>query len=466
MKIRLMNNFKLTTFALALFIMNLPNAIIAQSSPKKMSNEEGWIMRKNSKNNQYERFFAIGTWRIPGYEFDNMPGDNGDIFRQKTQYFNIVFVATGQQKDYMQGKIHMVLPFSSAVHGYLNKIKGLPTGEDKDYYRSQYLKVAVNDPAFEQAVDSSIDYDIINHGGFEIAFSNIDELAIGGGYRWCIPPSVGAKIYDRVKRKMADAIVYVDLVGHARGNTYLFEQLYLQNHASMPKDPPYELLSEEARKCKIPLLGFYQAYNGFPVYEFKNGSYYYKQYDFETLKSLWYENTKRVAVGYKGSGNVFGINAYGDFREYPLLSGITVDALREGLGTDVPIWLYFDGNGYAKPANMSVEEYVKNVTCQMYTSIIHGATGIFFWNDPNKTSAVFDAFQPVLKEMTENVPFLKLKTIERRNNGDLHLMIKQDKKGKKWIFASNTSKTDVQSLSVAGVKKKSLLPLEVYVASF
>ena len=34
---------------------------------------------------------------------------------------------------------------------------------------------------------------------------------------------------------------------------------------------------------------------------------------------------------------------------------------------------------------MEVNEYVKELKCQMYTSITHGATGVFFWNDRTKT---------------------------------------------------------------------------------
>jgi len=164
----------------------------------------------------------------------------------------------------------------------------------------------------------------------------------------------------------------------------------------------------------------------------------YNNIDFETLKNIWYENVRIISSAYKNNGNVFSINAFRDFYANPILSGITVDALREGLGGDVPIWLYFDGNGYAKPANVTAEYYVKSVKCQIYTSIIHGATGIFFWNDWSKTPEVFDVLLPMLKELNGYLPIIKSNTIEMKIDNDLHVMVK-DFNGKKYIIASNTS---------------------------
>ena len=136
------------------------------------------------------------------------------------------------------------------------------------------------------------------------------------------------------------------------------------------------MLSSDARACKLPLLGFYQAFDGSPVYHFKGGNYSYVEYDFNELSRLWVENLRILANAYKENGDVFGINAFRDFYAHPVLAGITVDAMREGLGEGAPIWLYFDGNGYAKPGNVSPSAYLKNVKCQIYTAIVHGATGI------------------------------------------------------------------------------------------
>jgi len=184
------------------------------------------------------------------------------------------------------------------------------------------------------------------------------------------------------------------------------------------------------------------------------------------LKRLWFENIKICAAGFKNSGDVFGINAFRDFVAYPILSGITVDAIKAGINPNIPVWLYFDGNGYAKSPKVSTEDYVKNVKCQMYTSIVHGATGILFWNDRSKKPEVFDAIAPVVKEMKDNVKIFVLKTVETKADNDLHYVIKQKDSKHKYIIATNTSLTNTLPINVKGVNKKSLKPLEVYVASF
>ena len=101
----------------------------------------------------------------------------------------------------------------------------------------------------------------------------------------------------------------------------------------------------------------------------------------------------------------------------------------------------------------------------MYTSITHGATGIFFWNNPSGQE-VWDALQPTLEEMKGNLDIIKLKTLEKRDNDNMHLMIKRDDKGQKYIIATNTSKTSSVPLNVENLEKNSLGPLEVYISPF
>lgn len=434
--------------------------------------EDGWALQKVGSGDRFEKFFAIGSWHLPGYTFTDsaeMDGQdyekNAALFKERSAPFNMVFMTPGLQKEYMSDIIHILNPFSPILHRYIDQATGLPKGKDKAYYRSQYMKSVVDSPEFEAYLDAEIQKILETLPNDQYIYSHIDEIALGGVSKWAIPPSMGAKIYERVKFNDPNALVFVDLLGHCKGSTYLFEENYLQTHDSLPKDPPYELVDPGAVECEIPLLGFYQAHNGLPVYQFNNGKYSYTEYDFDTLKSLWYENTKLIASGYKGNGDLFGINAFRDFFAHPVLSGITVDALKEGLGAEVPIWLYFDGNGYAKPSTMTPENYIEIVKCQIYTSIIHGATGILFWNDWNKKPEVFDVLLPMLKELNDNLPIITLKTIEMKVDNDLHIMIKEDKKGRKQIIATNTSKTDKIGIDIAGVDKKELEPLEVYVST-
>lgn len=431
---------------------------------------DGWILKKNDGNKKYERFFAIGTWHVPGYIFTDSvetaaaATKNAAVFKARTAPFNMVFVTPGQQKRYMSEKIHILNPFSPMLHHYLDRIPGLPKEKDKDYYRSQILKQEVNKPEFDHYLDSAITDLMKKLPNDRYIYSHIDEIALGGVSKWMVPPAVGAKIYERVRKVDKKALVFVDLLGHGRGSTYFFEQNYLAKNHAMPLAPPYDLLDANAVANKtVPLLGFFQAADGQPVYEFdKDGRYAYKNYDLETLKALWFENVRLIAKAYKGSGNVFGMNAFMDFNAHPVMAAVTTDALKAGLGADTPVWLYFDGNGYAKPAQVSPEAYINLVKCQIYTSIIHGATGILFWNDWSKKPDVFNALLPMLKELRANMEVIRLPTIAMQAEGHRHVLIKQGAQ-KKYVIASNTSKTETIVMNLSETNKKTLQPLAVHI---
>lgn len=437
-------------------------------NPKpEIKDTESWVYRKNNLSGRGEKFFGIVHYNFPGYLHHRDPDPdsrNEAIFKEKTAHVNTIIIDDKFVKPYMSDKI--LIPSNYLrwrIQNYLAK-QNIPQGVDKDYYGTQFLKQNVNNVNLVAELDNGIDVLKNKFRNFDLEYNTIDEIALGGLGHYYTPPSIGEKLYDRIKKKENDPLVLVDLLGHGRGSAFFFEQNYLKEHSSMPEDPPYELLSEEARANKtIPLLGFFEAYDGTPVYNFdRNGRYSYNNIDFESYKKMWFENVKQIAAAYKNSGNLFSLNAYNDFFRYPILSGITVDAIKAGVG-DMPVWIYFDGNGYSKPASMSAEDYVNEVKCQIYTSIVHGATGVMFWSDTTKEPYVFDALTPMLIELNENVHIFKMNTTESTIINDLHVMIKGDK-GKKYIIATNTSKTTPVSLNVDGVSKKTLGALEVYVA--
>jgi hypothetical protein len=191
------------------------------------------------------------------------------------------------------------------------------------------------------------------------------------------------------------------------------------------------------------------------------GNYSYTQYDRDSLKRIWFENLKILAEDYQANGDVFGINAFRDYYALPELAGLTVDALKAGLGDDVPLWIYFDGNGYAKPASVIPSDYLLNVKCQIYTAIIHGATGVLFWNDWSKTPEVFDHLLPVMEELKNNLPMITLDVVERVADGNKHMVIKGGG-NKKYVIATNSSKTEVVTIDLPNGNTLSLKPLEVY----
>ena len=436
------------------------------------TNQDGWVLRKTPGSATYEKFFAIGLWNMPGYTINAMEEDPVAYRKSSKQYldntplYNMAYMMPGKDKD-AQGRVEITgsIGFYDMLNAYQAAIPGIPNDANKDYARRQYIKNHVNDKSFVNALDSAISSLIELNGPVDHIWAPIDEIVGGGaGNGWCWHPEVGQKMKERINKQEKNTLVYTDLVGIATGNSFLFERNYLRNHDAMPATPPFEELGKDAKIMKDrPLLGFIQSYDGRPTYQ--NGTLNYTEYDLETLKTLFFENIKISAREYKGCGDVFGINAFIDCNTYPTLSGVTVDAIKAGIGPDTPVWMFFDGNGYAKPNDESVDRFVQNLKCQIYTSIIHGATGILFWNDRSNTPEIFKALEPMVKELTDNLPIVYMNTAESKFVNDLHYMIKDDK-GSKFIIAANTSKTVTIELNIPNVSKKSLMPLEVFVSKF
>lgn len=57
----------------------ISNFLYAQDS--KWIIQDGWVLKKTSQQNEYEKFFAIGLWGIPGYSFNKL-----SVKEEKLQY--------------------------------------------------------------------------------------------------------------------------------------------------------------------------------------------------------------------------------------------------------------------------------------------------------------------------------------------------------------------------------------------
>ena len=467
----LRNSILLYSLFIIILGTSCKNRYNSQRSPEKDKNglvDEGWYFKKT--NGVTEKFFPIGAWNIPGFKVGE--SNNVVVYNKQTRNINMSFTRNPSQRNDL---MYISIKPSLILMDFLSKIPEIKSkGNEKGFYESMYLRNIESDKELLSKLDEELSNHVLQYKDVERAYLPIDEVSMGLAMNyWFTPPVVGDVIYKKLQTIDPNTIVFADLAGHGKGSTLFFEKRYLKDHSSMPNTPPYEATNESAQSYAkvaldkekgLPLLSFLEGFNGVPAYEFKNGSYSYTSYTLEELKSFHYENIKAYAKEYKGNGNAFGINAFMDFRDHPVLAGITVDAIRAGLGNSkVPIWLFFDGTGYAQ-GNIATDDYVNQVRCQMYTSIIHGATGIFFWNDRRRTAEVWDALQPTLEEMKSHLDIIKLKTLEKRSDDNLHIMIKKDDKGQKYIMASNTSKTESIPLRVDNVKKDSLAPLEVYVS--
>lgn len=425
--------------------------------------EKGWVMKKAPGCKKYKRFFAIGIWNVPGYNKIAME-DAGDDYRESTRPFfngtklyNMVFMNPGKP-GFPNHRIEIMgsIPFYKTLKAFQKSLPGLAVDKDWQYKARNYLREHPDDSRFVSMMDSSI-LDIRKRcSNTDHVWAQIDEIVQGGsGGDWSWYPEIGEQIAKRIKKQEKNTLIYTDLMGMPRGNSYLFALNYFKTHKTMPKEPPYEILPKVKRHN---LNAFAQSYDGTPVYI--DGTFDYTPLDSARLIDAIYTNIKLCSKDYKQCGDVFGVNVFMDTNRYPILSGISVDAIKEGVGEDRPVWIFFDGNGYAVPDGESVPFFIKNLKCQMYTSLIHGATGVMFWNDREKSTDIFNGLNKVVAEMTARENVLKMDTEKKSWNGDLHYMIK--KNGKlRYLIASNTNKKQNKILHLPGMKSLNLRPLDV-----
>ncbi|MDO5571791.1 MAG: hypothetical protein Q4F97_10070 [Bacteroidales bacterium] len=450
----------------ALVLLLSLTAVFSQQSKWKV--KDGWAMRKEAGKLGYEKFFAVGVWNIPGYNKEAMENDpegyrkSAKIYLDKSDNYNAVYLSPGKDKD-SKGRVEVTgsIGFYETLKEIQSRIPNLSSNKDNAYQARQYIKENVNSEWFTAPIDSMIKSIKKAYGKNDYIWAPIDEIVNGGaGSGWCWHPEVGEMIKERINKECPNTLVFTDLVGIARGNAYLFEKNYLKKHSDMPKEVPYSELGEDAQFVEErPLLGFVQGYDGSPVYV--NGSLNYVDYSLYDLKRLFYENMKICAKDYRKCGDVFGINAFIDCNTYPELAGITVDAIKAGAGKDTPVWMFFDGNGYAKPSDVNASDFIKNLKCQMYTSIIHGATGILFWNDRSLSPEVFDNLEPIVAEIQNNIPIFCMNTETVIINNDTHCMVKTNGINKEYLIAANTSKTKTLNVNIAGFESLTLEPYQV-----
>lgn len=383
--------------------------------------ENGWVVRDDFNSENKDLFFAVGLWGIPEYKYihhDDKESykfydSNKCIFNKYSDKFNLIYSHSGYTYNYMNQKV--IVPGSSEfpwfIRRYMDSVYNNPN-KSTDYknLNMPLLEKHVNRRLLTKDIDSTIDL-VVNSldktGVNDYIWTSIDEVA-----SW--PPNLIESIYKRIKSRNSNTLVYIDLAGNGKGRSY-------------------------KNRKKGPIVS----------------NHYDLSFDEE-----WYKNIKQIAFEYRNGGDVFGINSFSDFYTKPKLAGITVDAIKEGAGDDVPVWLWFDSASYAKPNNVRLDKYFENVKCQIFTSIIHGATGIMFWTDHSKSPKAFDSIKPIIEEVDELLPIIKSKTIDKSSKGDLHYMIK-NYNNKRIAIISNT---DIEeSILITYPTTIILGPLEVFV---
>ncbi len=448
------------------------------SKDKEYSSEwktsEGWALRKAPGSNVYERFFAMGLWNAPGYmdyspEYSTDSGNRAAMgrFLAASNVYNMAYQRCGNdQTDH--GRIEVVgsMPFFDVLDALQ---KSLPCAKDNpfwDYSARTWIRNNINDSIVTKAISFVVDSIIQAEGDMDYIWAPIDEIAQGGASDWTWYPQMGEKIYQTIKSRQPNTLVFTDLLGSPHGNSYLFVKQYLETHDSLPAMPPFDGMDLSEFKGR-ELLALSKDYRGNQIFsESIDGVGNLKQFSTEEIRDLVFNTVKICASDFQHCGDVYSINAFTDATVDPAIPSIAVDAIKAGISPDTPVWMWFDGNGYSNAGDITTEDFVKNVRCQIYTAIIHGATGIFFWNDMTKPDDIFNGINGVVEEVKNNVSLIEEPTEGWEATGEIHYMIKDSGNGKKTIIAANTSKSNEGILKVHGSEIHTLAPLEVYIDDF
>ncbi|MGJ1436893.1 hypothetical protein [Sphingobacterium siyangense] len=402
-------------------ILVLLSLLVLGQSGKLSVGGNGWVLQDSGNGNPAKKFI-FGIWGIPQYIAIHNKGQvsGADLLRSKTSFakygdkFDLIFTHSEYIKDYMSDHIIMTgsSEFAYMFKDYLKKTDGSYT--DGKPLNMKKLASAYSNGSLDNIVYNGFDYlkgQFSAKSNWTYIWAPIDEVVT-----W--PPNLIKGLYQIAKKK-GDNLIYCDLFGSGKVNSYMTLSNTIANNRGV---------------------------------------------DDEKYITSWTNNVVKVAREYQGSGDIYGVNAYGEFYMDPVLAGKAVDGIKSALGNNVPVWLWFDPVGYAKPRTMILSDYITNVKCQIYTSIIHGATGVLLYNDLRKSPTDFDIFYPILKELKQNIDLFYLPTIASNLDGHLHFCIKRNSKtNEQFVIATNTNHT--QNLTFSYKKNSKVLkPFEVYIS--
>ncbi len=440
------------------------------------SDNEGWALINNNK-----KFFAIGLWGIPQYTFskkDSEPERNETLFITETENFNLIHVQKDFQKPYMQSTGKIVSTGLTAFRWFLSEsgyIGSLNLYTDNDPLNDSILNynrmksIRENADSLKTYIETEIvDSLITAFRRYNIIHFIMDEPDTGGrGWYW--HPDL-IKIYnDYVHEHTTNNLTYIDLGGNICGNRLFYEKTFgdtlkigtnPDNGECSPENPETYIFASDG----TPVYTYLRRWILNDTWERRPNSYFIHKF---------YDNVKETANAYKNVSDVLGVNSYSVFRDYPEVAGETVDAIKEGSGKNKPVWLFFDAATDQKPSSMSYADYFKNIECQVYTSIVHGATGVFFYaitDSKPVTTEYWPRIKNLAKDLQNRRYIFEMPTVDeywdtKYHSPDyyhLHYSIRSiDKKTKVFLIATNTDKKNSLKVNISGFPEFTLEPLGV-----
>jgi hypothetical protein len=296
--------------------------------------------------------------------------------------------------------------------------------------------------------------------GYDIIWLICDEPDWGGP-NWYASPKLCESFNSVLKNEIPGTISYLDLFGNLKGNKYLFERGFkIDTGKELNEVDMSDTSCLPADVDPMDLATFRY------THDYKNVN----NLSIKEQELRYYKNVLYTAQAYKNTSDIMGVNCYSSFYVYPEYAGKVVDAIKEACGTSKPVWNYFDGYQYRR--NYSIEvpldeasHYLKQIKCQVYTSIAHGATGVLFFtsNAHCPTQEYWDGLLLLADELKTNSWLFKSSVVEQGQQSDEHLhyiKYKVNENEFKVIVTNTDSK--VHNLSLPEINKN-ILPLEVQI---
>ena len=479
---------------LALLLLVLWAAGSAEAaSPSRWRVRDGWLQRSRDGGAHYEPFFVLALWGAPGWQgsADGDPAVQAKLI-EAARHFNVIHTRGVDLPDidrYLPDSLRdtvFMVGLATFNDRFLDPAKGrrysgpvplrfVASSGRPDYASVRALEAALAVGGMDdymdgiaQSVQRGVDQTWADGRGLDTLWNLADEPdANYDGWLW--PPALIAAYRRAVGRIAPGAVTFMG-ISAVTGNLYCFERL-LTADGRRPLPPalprtPAELPASFPADAVRDWQGdpdHYASYlfmaDGTPA-RLDAGT----RYNAWTLLRPRMEATVRVtAEGYADCADAFGLNRYGAFQRYPALAGECVDAIRSACGATAPIWLFFDGLGRDDDL-----DYWANLRCQVYTSLVHGASGVQFWQpgsaDRNPSDFWWQRVKGLADELRALAPLLA-GTVEGRQvtAEGAHLVILADRAGVRTLVATNPNFKTRCDLDLPGVYQGSLAPLGVLV---
>ena len=437
--------------------------------PPEWSVKQGWVYKDG------EKFLALGLWGIPGYEakLSRVDTDSANIarFKQIAELFNLIYCQFGREQSYMAESVLMTgWDFFQwrMVKRFVGDSLYSPDKDGSghiDYREMRFVKDNIETYYKDYIGNQIVEPVLQRFAPFNFIWFLMDEPNTGF-QNWAWHPAIVFKYAQEVRRRSPGKVILLDLFGSLKGDRFNYELIHAKTFSRLPERLPSGIHPEQLEGDPEKLYTYNYAADGTSLYYFDATGNTWRPRPWPLFREKYYYNVFQTALLYHSSADVFSVNSYPDFFRYPEAAAIVVNAIKDACGQDKPVWLFFDGAAVAKPKHVSVTDYVKNVRCQIYLSMIHGATGVLIWSKKEASWTYFQLLMDVLREIkryrfvfegnTESSGILQEK---------VHFCIKTTDSEQRFLILANSDKSTtyhIRDVNGHPVNKR-LEPLDVVV---